>query len=74
MLLELTAFCLKEKEGSEVSPESFNRFVSEGGGRKRVDELSREVGKPLAFMLEIIVALSEYLCAVGLSPSVVSLK
>ena len=44
------------------------------GKIERVAELAREARKPSRFFLEVTVALSEYLCKLGLSDSVLSMK
>ena len=52
----------------------FNKFFVRKGQKDKITELAREAGKPSKFLLEVTVALSEYLCKLGLSDSVLSMK
>lgn len=44
------------------------------GLKDKINDFARSAGKPMGFLLDLTVALSEYLCKVGLTEAVLALK
>lgn len=52
----------------------FNKYFTQQGQKERINDFARSAGKPMGFLLDLTVALSEYLCKVGLTEAVLALK